>query len=676
MSEKLPTPDSISNNYSEEQIPENGLIVATSKANNSYSRDGTPLTPVSPGHEIVLVDDGWEVVDGELVEEQGNGATDNLNSTQQAPPVQNVEVPVIRDERIISPPPEQTARERERSPFDDLVEINKVYRGNNGNRVKVGGEYLNEGRFVRYGNVNQFGRQRIGKEYVKEGDRLPWSIYQGVQRPRILMHAADGTTYYARGNTLYNLDEIRRTGKRVGTIIEDINGRSGLAMTTIGMPQILPDGSETAPISKATVDLGSLIATSKQPPHRGEDPFEAAEGLLSQYEDETVRRIPGKPKEVQYLPGDSGAIRMGLEFSIPGAAIDFNQGIKHLDNQWTSGEDRRAMIQTSSGHRLYLRGDKIYDLTRSEEAGMPVLWDLESSKAIIKDDTKKFRDYRKRKKLEARLSWDLVTKQYRENIIDYEDSEVLDLPALVIGKKWKLAPDYVTDPIEQVVLGYGFGDSDLVDGEYENRGEDPFAAADKFLRGLKVLLDNENTDHRYRWTGDLQFRNQSAFEDVRRGSENEIQDTSPEGMRNRTRLMMNRASQKLMELHFKAGFKLDERLTGAQEAMMQMLEYGSDVAREKRRQIASGALGALALGNRGLVYVGFKAGRGRVKVQENLRRAADYYNSEEFIQRRRQIARGTIGALLLGSKGVGVRLGVYPGLGVYPKNKSPEDENN
>ena len=76
------------------------------------------------------------------------------------------------------------------------------------------------------------------------------------------------------------------------------------------------------------------------------------------------------------------------------------------------------------------------------------------------------------------------------------------------------------------------------------------------------------------------------------------------------------------------------------------------------------------MGGRGVVYLGLKAGskanQGRVKVQakaqENLKRAADYYNSDEAREKRRKIAANALGAIALSGQG----LGIFPEIDIRP----------
>lgn len=131
-----------------------------------------------------------------------------------------------------------------------------------------------------------------------------------------------------------------------------------------------------------------------------------------------------------------------MEFTTPGDVMDWTQ------NNYAKGAARQIIIETINGRRFYVKGSTVYDLTLSQHTGKQRAWTLENTE---------------------------------------------DLPNAVIGQPWMPGPPALhelADPISKVSIGERIapqewlGEGGQIDAEYDKRGEDPFAAADKLLDSL------------------------------------------------------------------------------------------------------------------------------------------------------------------------------------------------
>lgn len=162
---------------------------------------------------------------------------------------------------------------------------------------------------------------------------------------------------------------------------------------------------------------------------------------------EKAKRGPEGITKIQYKPDRYGNVRLATEYTRPDYVFDWTQ-------DWSQGEHREVMIETEDGGKFFVKGGTAYDMEMSEEyydrgIGMPASWVTENGE---------------------------------------------EFPKAVIGKEWKLAPDFVTGKVTKVVVGEGIAGASLlgehgpIDADYAKRGRNPFENAEDLLR----LLERQN----------------------------------------------------------------------------------------------------------------------------------------------------------------------------------------
>jgi hypothetical protein len=218
---------------------------------------------------------------------------------------------------------------------------------------------------------------------------------------------------------------------------------------------------------------------------------------------------------VRYEADADGIVRQGLEITQPRYMMDCARYLQ---------EDRKILLEDTDDRQYYIRGNYLYDMTLSKREG----------------------------RLIGRAAG---TKGF---------------PMVMIGLEW-LSGDDITAPIKKIEIRLGTARDDGSNLAGEERGADPFRAADE-------LLD------------------QLAREQVTREQE-AAAEGSPRGFRERIQRKMAQAAEKLRGQSALIDIKMTQNGIEAVGSRLRGLkEYYSDERLSRRRRMITGAvIGGLAL---------------------------------------------------------------------------------
>jgi hypothetical protein len=199
---------------------------------------------------------------------------------------------------------------------------------------------------------------------------------------------------------------------------------------------------QTLPEAVAIPGTGGPEASTNELNHEEPQVIDEASLLTYPFDNPNEKTDPseilfsGKPVKVRYAPTQYGAVQLGLEFTRPGDVMDWSEH----EPQTAAGGTRNIILTTQGGTRFYVRGNHLYDLALSEQAGHLVAVNIDKE---------------------------------------------LGIPRATIGEYWQVGPDFSTDPISKVEVRYGTGKTGGVDSQgeelnstYRRRGKDPFRQAD------------------------------------------------------------------------------------------------------------------------------------------------------------------------------------------------------
>jgi hypothetical protein len=155
-----------------------------------------------------------------------------------------------------------------------------------------------EGKVVQYGKTNQDGVVKVGVEFSRLGDVLPWADNDLTSGPgrQILIEDVNGSLVFVKGNTVHYFERESPQDVFKFARTEELTETSYFEDGRIGDPLEIKGENETNDIkldavSKVLVKWSvwdESLAAEKAQSKRDEDPFELAENIAKMFE--TVQR--------------------------------------------------------------------------------------------------------------------------------------------------------------------------------------------------------------------------------------------------------------------------------------------------------------------------------------------------------------------------------------------------
>lgn len=227
--------------------------------------------------------------------------------------------------------------------------------------------------------------------------------------------------------------------------------------------------------------------------------------------------VPEGFTKVQYEPTPEGERTVGFESTVPDTELDLGDPLFKSHIGSPLGRASRVMVTTATGKRycLELENSALIDMSQSADSAQTFLkakaddevapavqhgWMLPEDQPVPlprggvmvpRSRPQTIEDVRASNPL-VRLMPKAVTQHLFNGTPD--PAPATRFPNPKVGHGWELAPDTTTDPVTKLEVEYDVTKDPVDPEDYEQRGPDPFYAADGLL---EVLYDFDRPEPPY-----------------------------------------------------------------------------------------------------------------------------------------------------------------------------------